>query len=245
MIATLPMYDRPETAAANDRLWTLIREALADGPERLTRDGDPHWTDSELLLSQTCSLPYRSRLAAQVTLVARPVHDLPCPLGCYFSVIVTRADETRSGLAAFANARLAINEPGSQSGWAAVEGMAKDQDVTFRNVHATGSHLESARAVAEGRADLAALDAVSWHVIQRFEAFAGALSVMETSPPTPALPYITARTRDPAPIRRALEAAVAALPAEDRATLCLTGIAEAPEAAYLALPLPEPPCLSP
>ena len=31
MIASLPMYDRPETAAANDRLWQGVRERLGQG----------------------------------------------------------------------------------------------------------------------------------------------------------------------------------------------------------------------
>jgi hypothetical protein len=29
VIASLPMYDRPETRAANDRLWQLIRSEPA------------------------------------------------------------------------------------------------------------------------------------------------------------------------------------------------------------------------
>lgn len=40
MIASLGMYDRPETMAANDRLWALVRDGLrARGiaaPEALT-----------------------------------------------------------------------------------------------------------------------------------------------------------------------------------------------------------------
>ena len=62
MIASLPMYDRPETAAANDRLWQGVRTRLGEGPEHLVRAGDPweHWQSPDLLLSQTCGLPFRS-----------------------------------------------------------------------------------------------------------------------------------------------------------------------------------------
>lgn len=40
MIAGFPMYDRPETAAAHDRLWSAIRARLGYGPARLTRAYD-------------------------------------------------------------------------------------------------------------------------------------------------------------------------------------------------------------
>ena len=59
--------------------------------------------------------------------------------------------------------------------------------------------------------------------------------------PAPALPWITAATRDPAPIRAALAAALAALPPADRDTLGITGLVDIPAAAYRALPLPAPP----
>ncbi|MFN3646541.1 MAG: hypothetical protein ACK4S2_08505, partial [Gemmobacter sp.] len=69
MQASLPMYDRPEVQAANDRLWAGIRDRLrAAGlaaPETLVRGRWPlwdHWTAPDLVLSQTCGLPYRSRL---------------------------------------------------------------------------------------------------------------------------------------------------------------------------------------
>ena len=52
MIASLPMYDRPETAAANDRLWQGVRERLGQGPEHLTRGGDlwAQWQSPDLIL---------------------------------------------------------------------------------------------------------------------------------------------------------------------------------------------------
>jgi hypothetical protein len=68
VIAALPMYDRPETRAATDRFWELTRDALSlrgiDAPEALTRDRDPWdiWQAPDLVLAQTCGLPYRSGL---------------------------------------------------------------------------------------------------------------------------------------------------------------------------------------
>ena len=150
MIASLPMYDRPETAAALDRLWANFRDAWPGAPAALTRSDDPwsHWRHPELLLSQTCSLPYRARLHETVQLVGAPVHDLPCPEGHYFSTIVARADDSRSTLSEFADARPAINDPLSQSGRAALDAMAKDEGIRFSTPVMTGSHAASAHAVA-------------------------------------------------------------------------------------------------
>ena len=79
MIASLPMYDRAETREANDRLWTFIQNDLGQGPLELTRSDNPwsDWQDPGLLFSQTCSLPYRTRLARSLTLVASPDYGLP------------------------------------------------------------------------------------------------------------------------------------------------------------------------
>lgn len=233
------MYDRPETEAANDRLWTLFRKALGHGPDRLTRDGDYHWTDPALLLSQTCSLPVRTFLRGKVTLVAAPVFDIDCENGNYFSHIVVRADDTRDRLEDFADATLAISGPDSHSGWGSIRSMF----APFR-VLVTGAHRESARAIAEGRADLAAIDANTWRMIARWDETASHLKVIGRTPSSPATPYITAHGNDPAPIRAALAEAVDALSDEDRDLLGLLGVTDASEVDYLALPIPEAPCLS-
>ena len=102
MIATLPMYDRPEARPANDRLWALIRHHLPDAPEALSRDGF-HWLNPELLLSQTCSLPFRTGLQDDVSIVATPVHKIECPAGFHYSVIVARDDDSRLDFKAFSS----------------------------------------------------------------------------------------------------------------------------------------------
>jgi len=244
MIASLPMYDRPETAAANDRLWQGVRARLGEGPGELTRDGNPwdHWQSPDLLLSQTCGLPYRSRLYDRVNLVGTPVCDLPdCPPGHYYSVFVARRDDPRDDPRDFAGAVLAYNEALSQSGWAAPQAWAAERGVGFAETLHTGAHANSARAVAEGRADIAALDALSWRLMARTDRFAEGLRVIGRTDPTPALPWITAATRDPAPIRAALAAALAAMSAGDRDTLGISGLVEIAPEAYLAQPLPVPP----
>lgn len=238
------MYDRPETAAANDRFWEAIRDHLGHGPARLTRAGDPwdHWQSPDLLLSQTCGSPYRNRLHGRVTLVATPDVDLPdCPTGHYCSVLIARHDDSRATPRAFATARFAYNDPLSQSGWAAPQTYAAGLGFAFTNPQRTGAHRASAQAVAEGRADIAAIDALTWALIQRHDDVAAQLRVIARTPPTPALPYITAQGRDPAPLRAALTRALSALGSADRHTLGLRGITCISPQAYLAVRNPAPP----
>lgn len=246
MIAALPMYDRAETAAATDRLWALMRDALRDAglpaPDALTRGGDlwDQWLSPGLVLSQTCGLPYRARLHGRVTLVATPDYGVEgCAPGHYRSVLVARADDPREGLAAFAGARLAVNDALSQSGWGAVAADAAAFGLV--PVGPTGAHRLSALAVAEGRADLAAIDAVTWRLLARHEGLAARLRAIALTAPGPGLPWIAAAGADAARMRPALASAVAALPADDRAALGLCGLAVIEAADYLALPVPPPP----
>ncbi|SEM17061.1 ABC transporter, phosphonate, substrate-binding protein [Roseovarius azorensis] len=244
MIASLPMYDRPETATANDRLWQAVRSHLGYGPEHLTRGGDvwDHWQSADLVLSQTCGYPYRARLHGRVTLVGSPVLDLPeCPPGHYHSVLVVRRDDPRTAPQDYATARFAYNEALSQSGWAAPQNWAAARGFAFSNPVQTGAHRASALAVSEGRADIASLDALSWKIMRQHDAFTDDLRVLGLTDPTPALPYITAQGRDPAVLRLALQAAIAGLCAADRTTLGLTGIILVPAEDYLVTPNPAPP----
>ncbi|WP_430463732.1 phosphate/phosphite/phosphonate ABC transporter substrate-binding protein [Tabrizicola sp.] len=248
MIASLGMYDRAETAGANDRFWALIAEALRarglTAPAHLTRgDGAywPAWQDPALILSQTCGFPYRAKLRDHVTLIATPDYGLPdCPPGYYASVFVARADDARS-LPEFRTARFAYNEGLSQSGWAAAQNHAASMGFHFAPSLETGGHRLSAEAVAAGRADLAALDALTWRMIQRWDPVAAQLREVARTAPTPGLPYIAAKGADAKATYHALIEATHALSAADRDTLCLRGIVRIDPAAYLAVPIPPAP----
>lgn len=239
MIASLGMYDHPGQRAANDRLWAAIRADLGEGPELLTRDRAlmEIWTAPDLLLAQTCGMPYRLRLAGRVTRVGTPDYGLPgCPPGYYHSVMLGR----RGGDATQAR-RFAYNDPMSHSGWAAPAAWMGARGLRPREFVETGGHLQSALAVAEGRADLCGVDARTWITIGALPEVAGAVEAVGRTAPAPGLPMITAPGRDPGPIRRALRAAIAAMPEADRALLGLRGLVAIPDAEYLAQPTPPPP----
>ena len=249
MIAALPMYDFGDLRAANDELWSRVRDGLRargyPAPDELTHDAPDLWAlweAPDLVLAQTCGVPYRARLHGRVELVGTPDYGLPdCPPGYYCSVFVARRDDPRTGLAAFDGAAFAYNEALSQSGWAAPATHAGSMGLRLRPVLQTGAHRASAQAVAEGRADLAALDAVTWRHLQRLDPVAGALREVARTAPTPGLPLISAAGSDVDALRGALNAAVAALPDPARAVLGLRGIVQLSPAAYLAVPTPAPP----
>ncbi|MCV3270413.1 phosphate/phosphite/phosphonate ABC transporter substrate-binding protein [Roseobacter sinensis] len=244
MTASLPMYDTASTRAANDRLWALIRSAHGSGPEVLDRQTDPHdtWNNPDLLLSQTCGLPYRSGLHERVALVGTPDYGVEgCPPGFYRSVVVIRKTDPRDALAAFEGAVLARNDARSQSGWAAMEGHLSENGHRYSFLGRTldtGSHAASAQAVAEGRADLAAIDAVTWRLLSRDTEVATDLRVLVSTRPTPGLPLISAKRDETARLFDAVDQAIKALSPPDRARLMLQGVVKIPASAYLAEPLP-------
>lgn len=245
MIASLMMYARPETDAALQRYWAEIRAALAArgiaAPADLSNAAEEFsvWTDPALVLSQTCGMPYRTRLHERVALVGTPDFGLEgCPPGYYRSAIVVRSDDERAELADYASARFAYNQTLSQSGFAAMHAAARGAGFWFSDRRQSGGHTLSARAVVEDRADIAALDAMTWRLIQRYEGFASQLRVLQWTQPTPGLPYITARGTDRAKVFDAVAEAIGALSAQDRQILGLKGIIAIPAEHYLAISNP-------
>ena len=249
MIASLGMYDFGPAQAANDQLWALVRDGLRScgitAPDALTRGEHAYWDawqSPDLILSQTCGYPFRARLHDRVSYVGTPDYGVEgCPPGHYRSVFVARTDDPRRDLQDFDGTRFAYNEALSQSGWAAPQTHAAKLGIRLPPALQSGGHRLSALAVAEGRADIAALDAVTHAMLQEVEPKVAGLRIIALTDPTPGLPYITAAGQDPEPIFAALGEAIAALPASDRATLRLKGLVRIPLASYLAVPNPPSP----
>lgn len=244
MIAALPMYDMPEIRAETDRFWTIMRDAIrATGlaaPDALTRpiaDPWPHWQDPNLTLSQTCGLPYSAKLSGKVTLLGAPDYDLgDNQPGHYFSQIIVREDHSATSMNDLSGGRFAFNMRESQSGWAAPDALLGIHQ-TFEETVETGGHAASAIAVAEGRADVAAIDAVTWALLQRHNPAALRLRVIGQTKATPGLPYISRLMPEDAAakMRCAVGAAFSALDKPAREALLLRGFAPLTDADYAPL----------
>lgn len=248
MIASLAMYDLPWLRAANDGLWHAVARHLRNAgeeqvPEQLTRghDLDAVWRSPDLLLGQTCGYPLMTGLRDAVQLVATPCYSADGCVGpTHRSAILVRADHPAQTLADLRGLRLGVNDPCSNSGMnllrAAIAPLAAGGRF-FGEVVATGAHARSFAAVLSGRIDTAAIDAVTLaHLRRRYPRRSGGLRILAWTPPSPALPLVTAAataTSTVAALRRAL-AAVAAdsaiRPILD--VLAITGFAELTIADY-------------
>jgi ABC-type phosphate/phosphonate transport system substrate-binding protein len=198
MLAGLPMYDWPEVSAATDEFWTVLRKCLLcrgiDAPQALTRQYDlaAMWYSPDLVFGQTCALPFAMDLNPHVRLIGSPAYDIGCAPGCYYSLLIVpkgRATE----LERF-RGPVVINEFSSQSGFATLmlSLVAAGVDMNEVDVRASGAHRASVKAVANGEAELAAIDAVSFTLAQRYLLEAAAVEVIGCTRPTPGMALISA-----------------------------------------------------
>ncbi len=242
MIASLPMYDRPKLTAAHAQLWHLIRDGLiAAGyaaPDALDQiaEGPEVWLSEELVFSQACGMPYRKFLHDRVTLIGTPDYGVTgCPAGYYNSILIARCGHFPRGLAEANGAALAFNSPLSQSGYAAALVGARLAGIGYGAKLETGAHVNSIDAIKTNKADIAAIDAVTWRYFCAFEDTSG-LCVLAQTPPTPALPYITHRQNSGSTFFDIVETAIATLPRSTRSLLGLKGLIAIPASAYLDVP---------
>lgn len=242
-VALLPMYDWPEIQSATDAYWSALRESLADAgftpPKLLTRTGDLFacWRDPNLLLGQTCGLPFVEKLAGEVSLVGTPAYDIDCGAGSYFSVIVVHKESGIENLTDLDTATLGYNDTLSQSGVSAFFSYLAGEGISFQKIKQCDkllSHRNVIQHLAERQIDIASIDAMTWELAKRFERAADKLTVIAHTHPTPGLPMITAR-RPKGEIDRihhAVVEAMASLSCEIQETLLLTGFAATEEADY-------------
>jgi ABC-type phosphate/phosphonate transport system substrate-binding protein len=247
LIAVLPMYDFPGTAAANDALWAAISARLAEAgvraPTRLTRGGDlaALWRHPGLVFGQTCGYPYVTGLKDSVTLIATPEYSFAgCEGASHRSFIIRAARDPRRGLSEFRGATAALNAQDSNTGMnlfrAAIASVARGAPF-FRAIVVTGSHEASVEAVAEGQADLASIDCVSFALLSRGRPeLVEGMALVAESPLSPCLPFIAAAglaAPTAAAVRQAFFAAIADPNlVEARTTLGLKGARLASPADY-------------
>jgi ABC-type phosphate/phosphonate transport system substrate-binding protein len=246
-VATLPMYDFPEVAAANDALWQGIangmRARAVAAPDRLTRGRDlgALWRDPNHVFGQTCGYPYVTSLSEAVVLIATPEYSFPgCDGPMHRSFLVARENDPRRALDSFRGGVAAINSLDSNSGMnlfrASIAPVAAGRKF-FGDVVTTGSHRASLAAIADGFADLAAIDCVSFGLIKRFDPHLVArIAVVAESVASPGLPFIASAKLPETAIASIREALFAALSdpklSESLAELGIVGARVLPKRAY-------------
>jgi ABC-type phosphate/phosphonate transport system substrate-binding protein len=196
---------------------------IAPDPATLPPDKfDLHalWMHPALLFAQTCWGPMSLGMGSHVQVVGQPDYS-DCEGGegeFYSSAIVIRGDESPPfGLPAPADggallplgrmrgARFAFNSADSMSGILALGpdlATLGESLAIFSERLETGGHRASIRAVAEGKADVAAIDCRSWKLFKRFEPDVSArLQVVGWTARRKGLPFITAKSTPPETVR--------------------------------------------
>lgn len=218
MFAALPWYDFAEVADRTDALWGHLRRHLRHqglpAPAALDRTTCPYalLREPDLLWSQICGYVVGGVGRDLVQAVATPQYAAP---GCcgddYRSAVVVPRDSTVAQLEDLRSARAVANEPLSHSGVNALRLLTAPLARSgrfFGSVRMTGSHVVSLQEVAAGRADVAAIDCVTFDLVARHRpALVQAVRVLCRTDPGPAPPWITGGLRSAdelARLRRAL-----------------------------------------
>lgn len=238
--ASLPMYDFDDLRRAHDTLWSAVAAALTGRsvPLALTHAADVHalWRSPDLVVSQACGWPLVAELAGKVRTIGTFSYHIPSAQDHrYRSRIVMRADRA---VIDPVQLTAAVNSFESLSGWVSLVRAFPALEGTWpAAVLETGSHVGSLAALAEGSADIAAIDGVTFAIVQhRRPQLLDGIEVIREGPLIPCLPLITsheATDDDVEALRRAFAAAVRGGVAQEVLdTLLITGFHPLDESAY-------------
>jgi ABC-type phosphate/phosphonate transport system substrate-binding protein len=196
------MYDGGELTSANDQLWSVIAERLrAYGvrgvPPALDRDRalDDLWSSGRLLLGQICGYPFAARFRDRLRVLAAPQYAAPgCAGATHRSYLVVHTRSGARDLSALRGARAVINDDESMTGRHLLGDAVHDcSDARpfFDRVVVSGSHARSLAMVADGAADVAAVDCVSYtHLARTAPEIADRTRVLHRTVATPTLPLV-------------------------------------------------------
>ena len=191
-IASLAMYPFVAIRPDHERLWDAVRARLPfEAPDLdWTIEHDEACRRDDLLIGQTCGWPLITDLASSVLVVGTFDCDVEGAAGgTYYSLLVSRDPDPLVEILQRPDLTVAANSSDSLSGWVSLHSVAASQGVSLDAVEWTGSHASSVEAVRLGRADLAAIDSVSWTHIDTT-----GLSVVGRGPRIPCLPLVTSRS---------------------------------------------------
>lgn len=168
------------------------------------------WRHPKLLFGQTCWGPMELGLSPHVRIVGQPGYDgFEGGQGAFYSSAIVMRRERLAGtpsptdgkplipLDLLRGKRFAYNSDDSMSGLIA---LTRDLETLgerlalFSERLQSGGHRASIVAVAEGSADVAAIDCRSWALAQRFEPRANDVQVVGWTGLRRGLPYIASRT---------------------------------------------------
>jgi len=207
-VASMPMYDLPEARTAIDSLWAAMAhnfrlEGIADVPGRLAhgRPLSKLWDDPALCLSQCCGFDLVNRYAGKLVAIATPRYGAPeCKGYDYTSVVIVREDCPSDDVLKMRGAICVINGPESHSGMGALRALVAPvsrEGRFFSKVRVSGSHAESIQMVRRGEADVAAVDCVTYALLEWYRpAAVEGIRKLGRTYRAPGIPYVARATED-------------------------------------------------
>lgn len=197
----LDMYENTQTKPLFNALETHIAERLSHQSITVNED--------ELLLGQICGIEFAGAQTAEQKcrfhyLGSLKVTGNPVPPGYYNSVLVGSIHTMRGASCPDVSPdnasalRLAINQKGSFSGDILARAYLHTPLSSSRSILYSGSHLASLRLLSSGKADIAAIDCISYHLaLQIFPELADSTCILGQTDPFPGLPFICSARLDP------------------------------------------------
>ncbi len=202
-VASMPMYDMPEVQGALDSLWAglvghLRREGLSAVPDHIQhgRNLADLWNDPDLWFSQCCGYDIVRRYAGKLRPVATPHYGAPECKGCdYASSVVVAEDCEANDVLEMFGAICVVNGLESHSGSNALKALVAPRNRDgrfFSEVKVSGTHVASLEMIRRGEADVAAIDCVTYALLESYRpaALAGIRKLGRTYR-APAIPYVT------------------------------------------------------
>jgi ABC-type phosphate/phosphonate transport system substrate-binding protein len=224
----------------------LVEAGLREVPESLTFDRlpVPEQIGPEVLFSQTCGYPLETIFAGQAIRLGTPCYAMPgCDGPTHRGLFIVPAGSTARKLCDLHGGVFLFNNRHSNSGMnlprRALADIA-DGRPFFAKVIETGSHPGNLDCIARGEADATAVDNVTFAFWCRYRPEAARqVRILASTPPSPAIPFVTSAATPPATVQILREAldilAHEARHAAARIGLLVTGIVDLPDAAYRAL----------
>ncbi len=196
----------------------------------------------DLLLGHTCGYPLITKLVRTHKPVCVAQFDVK---GCdgihYSSWIVARESHPGRRLNDFSGSTATFNNRDSNSGMNVLRyevSRVANGAPFFRQTLISGSHLASIRNLAQGHADIAAIDAVTWHFArQRNRPGIPGTRIIGQTVSTAGLPFVQPKRSelDPSSLTRAMNACLEELPSSIRSFLAIKRFSRIEADAYRPL----------
>ena len=209
------------------------------------------WHSGRLLLGQACGYDVATWQSRTLRVLGAPHFGFEgCEGAQYRSFVVVREQSPARSLSDLRGARCVINTETSHSGMNTLRTLVEPLRASgsfFGALKVSGAHERSVAMVASGEADVAAIDCITYGLLQKHRPGAlESLRVIGESDLAPAPPFVTSAStslEEAAALRAALSEVIAeAAPAW--AALRLTGLSPLPVGAYASMRSDDPPLVA-